>query len=184
MPDGGQTRRSLLQASAAGAGVVLLGGCGGGKHDRQRLSAAARERDIKLLNRALAIEQRSIALYTAGGPLLSGPPHEAARWFLSQELEHAGRLRELIKQLRGKAHNPDARYNLRQPRDQRQLLEFLHDAERQQIGAYLHAIPLLSIPDLRQAMGAIMANDAQHLAVLRLEQGLSGVPGPFLTTVE
>ena len=183
-PAGGETRRSLLLASAAGASAALVAGCGGGSRPPGPIGAGARELDIRLLNGALAIEQRGIALYTAGGPLLSGQAKEAAAQFLAQELQHAGELRKLLKHLRAQAHNPDAHYDLGQPRSEQQLLALMHEAERHQIAAYLDAIPRISSPELRQALASIMANDAQHLAVLRLEQGLRDLPGPFLTEHE
>jgi len=137
-----------------------------------------------LLNRALAIEQRSIALYTAGGPLLSGQAKQVARRFLAQDLRHAGRLRSLLKQAHAKPHDPDAHYDFAQPHSEAELLAQLHKLERQQIAAYLHAIPRISVPALRQTLASIMANDAQHLIMLRGQLGLSPLAGPFLTVDE
>ena len=109
---------------------------------------------------------------------------KTAGWFLSHELEHAGRLRGLLKPLHAKAHNPDARYDFGQPRGAPQVLGMLHELERRQIAFYLHAIPRMSTPQMRQALASIMANDAQHITLLRAEQGLSPVTGPFLTATE
>ena len=52
------------------------------------------------------------------------------------------------------------------------MLALLHRLERAQIAAYLDAIPQLSPGPVRAAVASILANDAQHLAVLRLTQGL------------
>jgi rubrerythrin len=174
----------VLLASAAGAGAALVAGCGGDSRPLRPISAGARELDIRLLNDALAIEQQAIALYTAGGPLLTGQAREAVSQLLGQELQHAGELRKLLKHLRGTAHNPDAHYDLGRPRSRQQLLALMHEAERRQVAAYLQAIPRISSPGLRQALASILANDAQHLVVLRLEQGMRELPGPFLTDDE
>ncbi len=147
-------------------------------------SATVKASDVEMINGALALEQRTIALYTAGGPLLTGELQKTAGWFLSHELEHAGQLRALLKPLHAKAHSPEARYDFGQPRAASQVLGMLHELERRQIAFYLHAIPRMSTPQLRQALASIMANDAQHITVLRAEQGLSPVTGPFLTAAE
>ena len=143
-----------------------------------------RAHDVALLNRALAVEQRSIAAYTAAGPLLSGVAQHAAGRFLGQELQHAGELRRLIKNVGGKAHSPDAHYDFGQPRGQAQLIELLHTLEREQIAAYLYAIPRVSTPNLRQQLASILANDAQHVSVLRTEQGEPALAGPLISSTE
>jgi rubrerythrin len=183
-PTGGATRRSLLQGSAAGAGAALLAGCGSGHRGAFPKNPAARAGDVRLLNDALAIEQRAIALYTAGGPLLSGLTQKAAGQLLAQDLQHAGELRKLLKHAGAKPHGPEAHYDFGEPRDERQLLGLLHEAERQQIAAYLHAIRRMSSAELRQALASIMASDAQHVVLLRSAQGSHGLPGPFLTANE
>jgi hypothetical protein len=178
-----QTRRSILRVSAAGLGAIGLAGCGGAVHrraHRRRLTPAAAE-DVKLLNAALAVEQRSIAAYTAITPLLSGRAHDAASVFLGNDLEHAGELRKLITHLRGQAHDPLPRYDFGRPRGARELLGVLHGLETQQLGAYLRALPLLSTGELRQSVGAILANDAQHIAILRGELNQPALDSALLT---
>jgi hypothetical protein len=175
----------VLRASAAGlAGLSSIGlsGCGSTKRHRLRTAlsplAAA---DVDLLNAALAAEQRSIAAYTAITPLLARTAHDAASVFLANDLEHSGELRKLIHHLGGRPHHPLARYDLGRPAGERELLGVLDGLEQLQIEAYLHALPLLSTGTLRQAAGAILANDAQHLAVLRIELGQPALDGALLT---
>ena len=53
--------------------------------------------------------------------------------------------------------------------------------ERAQLAAYLDALPTLSQPKIRAAAAAILANDAQHVSVLRASMGLAPLPSPFVT---
>ncbi len=148
------------------------------------LAATIKSSDIEMINHALALEQRTIALYTAGGPLLTGVARKTADTFLANELRHAGQLRGLLKPLHAKAHDPSAHYDFGQPRGPGQVLAMLHELERRQIAFYLHAIPRMSTPQLRQSLASIMANDAQHITLLRAARGLPPLTGPFLTASE
>jgi bacterioferritin (cytochrome b1) len=160
----------------------LAGGCGGaGPVKAIRQGRAA---DADLLNGVLAIEQRAIAAYTAAAPLLGGFGQKMAGQFLSQELLHAGILRKLVHDAGGRPHNPLGHYDFGHPRGRRHLLALLHDLEREQIAAYLHAIPRMSTPFLRQTLASVLANDAQHVTVLRAQQGITALPGPLLTASE
>ncbi len=176
------TRRAVVCSSALAVAGLALAGCG--SRAPIRVSADARELDVKLLNDALAIEQRSIAAYTVAAPLLGGFGSKMAGQFLGQELLHAGELRKLIKQVRGYAHSPLSHYDLGHPRGRDRLLALLHALEREQIGAYLAAIARISSPDLRQSLAPILANDAQHVTVLRAQQGLPAMTAPFVSASE
>ena len=182
---GPATRRTLLKASAAGVGGLVttgLSGCGGSR--RIKSTPQARLADAELLNGVLALEQRTIAAYTAAAPLLGGFGEKMAGQFLSQELLHSGILRKLVHDVGGQAHNPLGHYDFGRPRGRTHLLALLHGLEREQIAAYLHAIPRMSTPFLRQTLASVLANDAQHVTVLRAQQGIAGPPGPFLTATE
>lgn len=182
----GHTRRSLLLA--AGAGAAVLGGCGG---SGPRAAAATtttpvipQRSDVELLNAALAIEQRTIALYEPTVPLLTGAARQAASLFLAQELQHAGELRKLILLTGAPAHQPNLHYDFTPPHTPRHLLTLLHQLEQEQIAAYITAIPRLSSPQLRQTVASILANDSQHVLVLRSELGVAAIPGPFISATE
>ena len=56
--------------------------------------------DAGTLNGVLAQYQRTIAGYTAAGPLLSGSDEHADGWFLGQQLSHAGDLRAFVACIR------------------------------------------------------------------------------------
>lgn len=181
-PAGAATRRTLLKASVAGLGGLggaALTGCA--PKLRVRVPPEAVASDVALLNHALALEQRTIAAYTAVAPLLGGVASTAAGRFLDQELLHAGELRKQISAVGGRAHNPLTRYDFGKPGSHTALLALLHDLERRQIATYLHAIPRVHSPEVRQSLASILANDAQHLLVLRDEQGITAMPGPLVT---
>ncbi|HET9720636.1 MAG TPA: ferritin-like domain-containing protein [Solirubrobacteraceae bacterium] len=184
-PAGAATRRTLLKASVAGlGGIVPFGLAGCGRARRVSATPQARALDAGILNGVLAIEQRTIAAYTAAAPLLGGFGEQMAGQFLSQELLHAGILRKLVHDLGAHPHNPLGHYEFGAPGGRRHLLALLHGLEQEQVAAYLHAIPRMSTPFLRQTLASVLANDAQHVAVLRSQQGITALPGPFLAAGE
>lgn len=185
IPAGPATRRTVLKASLAGLGGLggaVLTGCA--PKLRLRVPPQAVGPDVTLLNQALALEQRTIAAYTAIAPLLGGFASTAAGRFLDQELLHAGELRKQISALGGRPHNPLTHYDFGKPGSRMALLALLHALERRQIAVYLHAIPRMHSPEVRQSLASILANDAQHLLVLRDEQGITAMPGPLVTAAE
>jgi hypothetical protein len=170
----------------AGAGAAVLAGCGGAgtKSGRQAVKHVARpiqRADVAILGRMLALERRTVAAYTAGIPLLAKPDVKAAEQFLNEELLHAGELLSLIKAAGGHAPPHAASYDLGHPNDAGEVLALLHGLERALIAAYLTAIPRLSPGPVRAAVASILANDAQHISILRLFTGSSPVPSAFVT---
>lgn len=131
-----------------------------------------------MLNQLLEVEYYAIAAYTAGLPFLSRAERKAAKQFLGQDVTHASTLQGLIKQAGGKAVMPQPSYDLGAPRPA-DILTLLHTLEGRQIDAYLQRIPALTPGKLRSTAAAIMANDAQHLAVLRQALGREPIPSAF-----
>ncbi len=169
-------------AVIAGAGTVLLSGCG---NSRRQVTHSSPSRigdlDVQLLNRSLDLEYEAIAAYTAGIPLLGGRPREAAKRFLDQELSHSGELAGLVKQAGGKPHRPQPTYDLGRPRSGRDVLELLHDLEDREVALYLDAVPRLGSGSTRAAITAVLGNDAQHLALVRGTLGLDPIPAALVT---
>jgi hypothetical protein len=190
-PQGGPCRREVLLGAgaslAAGAGLVLAG-CGNKaqvpKHAAKTAPAPVRRRDVQILNAALYLERRTVAAYTAGIPLLPRDQAKAAKQFLNEELEHTGELLGLIKAAKGVAIPRAASYNIGHPHDGDEVLALLHELETAQVAGYVKAIPDLSPGPVRAAVSTILANDAQHLSILRLEQGENPVPSAFVTGAE
>jgi hypothetical protein len=186
-PGGG--RREFLRGAgatlAAGGAMLGLAGCGGNSADAKRAVKKApipvRRLDVQLLAAALELERRTVAAYTAGIPLLTRRQAKAASQFLSEELTHTGELISLIKAAGGHASPRADSYDIGHPRDGAAVIALLHALERAQISRYLATIPKLSPGPVRAAVATILTSDAQHLAILRLTQGLDPVPSAFVT---
>jgi hypothetical protein len=167
---------------SAGA-VMALAGCGSSARHRKIPDAVA-DHDVLLLDGVLALERRAIAAYTAGIPLLVGVQREAATTFLRQELAHAGTLLAEVRNAGGAITERAQSYELGSPTGPRGVLELLHKVEQAEIAAYLAAIPNLSSGRLRAIAAAILADQAQHVVVLRAALGETPVPSPFVTGTE
>jgi hypothetical protein len=167
----------------AGAAIGLAG-CGSSRPHRLHVADAVADRDVMLLNGLLVLERRAIAAYTASIPLLGGRDQRAATAFLRQELAHAGMLLAQIQRVGGPASRRAASYPLGEPGSRRALLGLLHELERAQVAGYVEAIGQLTPGVLRQTVAAILADDAQHVSVLRSALGLAPVPSAFVTGAE
>lgn len=178
---GARSRRDVIAGASAAAGAVLVAGCGKGSlRSRVKKGARVAPGDVDVLNRLLALEYHAVAAYTAGIPFLAHSEAKAAKQFLGQEVTHASTLAGLVKQAGGKPVEPAPDYALGRPREA-DILALLHRLEADQLRAYIELIPALTNGKLRSTAAAIMANDAQHLAVLRQQQGLAPIPSPFAT---
>jgi bacterioferritin (cytochrome b1) len=183
------SRRALLSRSAAGivaGAAVAITGCGAnsGTPDVHKIPPEARNVDVEILNGLLDREYKAIAAYTAGIPLLDSHVQTAAKQFLSQEISHAGELYALIKQAKGIANHPQSSYSFGHPRTHKQVVDLLHALEQSQISGYLEAIPSVSPGSVRAALASILANDAQHVVVLRRALRIEPIPSPFVTAAE
>jgi bacterioferritin (cytochrome b1) len=188
-PGGGATtsRRALLRGSGLGlagtVAAVALEACGGSSHQPtvHKIPPEARNTDVEILNRLLDIEYKAIAAYTAVIPLLAHHAREAAKQFLHQEITHSGEVYALIRQADGHGDKPQPSYDLGHPQTHRDILELLHTVEQEQITGYLEAIPNVSPGTVRAALAAILANDAQHLSVIRLALHEDPLPSALVT---
>ena len=180
------SRRWLLRgagAAAGGAAALAIAACGG-SHKVSALTGTTttattpefHSREVDMLNHLLELEHVAVAAYTAGIPLLAPSARMAGQRFLTQELSHAGELSGLVGQAGGVAVKAREGYDLGHPRNGDDVLKLLHELERSQIDAYLQAIPKVSLASTRAALAAVMANDAQHISVLRSQLGRQPVP--------
>lgn len=169
----------------ASAAAILLAGCGSTSASHtpstNQLTPPVTSDDVAILNAALALEHRSAAAYAAAIPILSGRTQKAAKQFLSQDLAHAGRLAAIISQAGGEPVAPLASYNLGRPGNTQQLLTLLHSIEGAMVAGYLQAIPLLSQGNTRADLASILANEAQHVSVLRSKLRLDPIPSALVT---
>lgn len=187
------SRRSFLRsagAGLAGGSSLLLSACGGGSTVSKKEAIAASETlairasDVEILNGVLDLEHTAVAAYTAGIPLLSGHTRAAAVRFLGQELSHATVLSGAIKGAGGKANPPQASYDLGNPRGQTEVLALLDAIEASLIDRFLDAIPKLAPGWLRADVASILANEGQHISILRAARGMPPAPSAFLTANE
>ncbi len=180
--DASSRRGWLLAAGASLAGSSALAACGSTSLRAQvHNSAPVLEGDIALLGHLLYLEHLAIAAYTAGTPLLPPATVKAGQLFLNDELSHAGDLAGLIRAAGAKPPKPAPSYPLGHPRTGEEVLALLHAVERAQVAAYLDAIPRLRPGTLKQQVASILANDAQHLAVVRAALHQPAVPSAFVT---
>jgi Ferritin-like domain len=186
----GASRRALLRGagrSLIGLGALAtLAGCGGqapsGPDAVKKAARPVAETDVGILMTALALERRTVAAYIAAIPLLPHAQVKGAKAFLSEELDHTGELISLIKAAGGKAPPRGDNYDIgAPPRSTNDVLALLHSLERMQIAGYLKSIPRLSPGPVRAAVSSILANDAQHVAVLRAAQGQPALASAFVT---
>jgi hypothetical protein len=140
--------------------------------------------DVALLNHLLDLEHVAIAAYTAGIPLLDPSVAKAGQLFLNDELSHAGELAGLVKAAGGKPIKPEASYALGHPRTSDEVLALLHRVERALIAAYLDALPRLRPGTVKQQVASVLANDAQHVTVVRAALGRPSIPSAFVTGQE
>lgn len=179
------SRRSLLVSVGAGAtGALLLAGCGSSstRQAAPRVSPpAGSSSDAQLLNVLLGNEYYAIAAYTAATPLLSGAPGRVARQFLGQEVLHTDRLINLIQKAGGTPDRADASFDLGRPGGSRELMRLLLEAEQRQLRAYVQAVPQLTSGPLRSNVATILAAQAQHEAIWRLQLGQRPAPTAFVT---
>jgi hypothetical protein len=185
------SRRAFLRASGVavvGGSAVFLAACAGGKSAKSPIIApssgldpTAIRADVDILQNALDLEHTVIAAYTAGLPLLTGTAHAAGRQFLAQEFAHASKLSSLVSGVGAKPNPPSPSYNLGHPRRATDVLKLLHMLERTMISAYVDAIPKLSPGSLRSIIASILANEAEHIAIVRASLGMPPVPSAFVT---
>ncbi len=184
-PDAGRPDRARAPDRRRGVagGALLVAGCGTTSlRSSVKKGAKVAPADVDVLNRLLGARAlRGRGVHGRDPVPAATRERTAAKQFLGQELAHASTLAGLIKQAGGKAVEPRARYALGHPARRRDILALLHRLEAAQLAAYLELIPALTRSRCAPTAAAIMANDAQHLAVLRQELGQAPVPSPFAT---
>ena len=176
------SRRGLLRAAGAGLAGLIAAGCGSQSLKAQvHNSAPVLSTDVDLLNALLHLEHWGIAAYTAGTPLLAPAVTKAGALFLNDELSHAGALAGLVRAAGGKPIRPAPSYPLGRPRSSEDVLRLLHTIENAQLSAYLNAITRLEPGFVKSSVASILANDAQHVAVVRAALQQPAVPAAFVT---
>jgi hypothetical protein len=198
----GATRRGLAAAAATVALLAALAGCGGGGTSGTGAAAGAaattsgtaqevstptpspeQAADAAVLNTVLSRQEAAIEAFAAVGPAL--PPRLArmAAYFRAQEQEHVDAVLKELRDLKESPAEPTPEeIDTSAPKDTRERLVFLYEVESATIGEELRAISELEEGDLRSLLASTVANQAQHLTLLRRALGaapLAQIPVPF-----
>jgi rubrerythrin len=174
------TRREALGGAAA---ALVLASCGG--DDPPPGGGPKPGSGAALLGSLLALEHAVVAAYAACEDVLDSDALRTAHAIAEQERRHVTRLQQLIRDLGGDP--PSGRsaeeYARTFPRlgTGRDALRFAEDLEQRQVRAYLEALAELPDLGLRSAAAEIAAEEGEHLAAVRVLQGLPAAEGPFVT---
>jgi len=180
-----QTRREALSRGViAGGGVLAAASIPALLRVRNAFAQA--EGDAAILESAVSLEQTAVVAYrtAAGSGLLEPPVEKSARLFQKQEQEHADALTTALKDLDGQAPprpKPEDIEGLGDVKSQKDLLEFAVELESMAVAAYYDAHGKLEDPKLLETAAQIMANEGQHLVVLRQALDKDPVPDAFET---
>jgi len=167
--------------SVAGGSAMFLAACGGDDTDTPATGPDESDAaDVEILNSALDLELMAVAAYKAGAMLLTGEVLAVGRQFLEHEQEHADGLATAIKDAGGRPNRSKPSYDFPQLKSQTDVLRFAVDLENTAIAAYIDALPKLGKGDLRATASAIVANEAEHVAVLLGALGEQQVPDAFV----
>jgi Ferritin-like domain len=180
---GGAVRRALLALTAALALAALGGGCGGGDDSgRTTTSIPDKEADASVLNEILSRQTAVVEAYDGVLTHLHGPTLDAAQLFRAQEQEHVDAILKALRGL-GETAEPTAEpIEAEGLESQVDYLRFLYEMESATIEAELTAIARLTSASPRSMLASTVANQAQHLVLLRRALGakpLKTVPAPF-----
>jgi rubrerythrin len=180
-----RTRREALQRGLIAGGGVLCASAVPALLRVGRAFAAA-EGDDAVLRAAVGLEQTAVVAYgaaLAGGELNPGL-RATVRRIRGQEREHAAALSAALRKLGGAPPRPPRPQEIRglqALRTQRELVAFAIELENMAVAAYYEGQQKLHDAALLRTTAQIMANEGQHLVVLRQALGRDPVPEAFET---
>jgi len=165
--------------------TLTLAACGGDDGgDGSDTAALETEADVEVLNEVLARQLAVIDAYDLALPHLRGGARTLAAQFRQQEQEHVDGLLEALQRLGGAEEAEPEEIESDPLRTESQSLRFLYEVESETIEDELGAIGRLSASGPGALLASTVANQAQHLVLLRRALGaipLEWVPTPFET---
>ena len=172
------TRRAAVRR---GLGAVVAAGLVPALLSPHEALAAAPKSDAAILAAAIRLENTAAAAYAAvaGNGALTPQLRRSATLFAHQEAEHAAALASALRVLGvTPPAGPDAKLlaPLHRARTQKQVVTFVVGLENMIVAAYHDAFKHLRQAAVLQRIAQIVANEGQHLVVLR--QTLGGDPAP------
>ncbi|OJU81148.1 MAG: hypothetical protein BGO11_16060 [Solirubrobacterales bacterium 70-9] len=172
--------------------ALFLAGCGGGSSSGPTSAAlvtdgtppqsATEAADAALLDKVLGRQEAAIVAYGQVIPKLPRRLAHLAAYFRAQEQEHVDAVMKAMRGLRSTPEPEAATIEVGEPKSDRERLEFLYEVESATIDEELGAISSLEASWPRSLLSSTVANQAQHLTLLRQELGagqFASVPEPF-----
>jgi hypothetical protein len=185
---GGALRTVLLIALAGFLLALALGSCGGGEESTETVDTAAlereaeREAEVEILNQVLSRQRSAIAAFDRTIGSMRGRPRALAIRLRTQEEEHTVAILEALRGLDGSEIVELEEIEPWTLRDEADRLTFLYEIESATIEDELGAIARLGSASARALLASTVANQAQHLVLLRRALGAKPaewVPAPF-----
>ena len=158
---------------------------------RSAFAEAGGDGDAPILSRAINLERVSVIAYDTliGGGLLTPALSGVLRRFRAHEQQHEDALVTALTSLGGTPPAPPQGVadvdnvvdGLRDVRSRADVLTFLIELETAAVAAYFDAHAKFGEAKLLQMGASIMANEGQHLVVLRKAAGQDPIPNAFET---
>lgn len=179
------TRRDAMRRGIALGGAVLAATSIPALL-KVRTAFAQANGDAAILEAAIGLEQTAVVAYdtAATSGLLDDTVTGVAELFRDQEQEHADGLIAALEDLGGTAPKPPAPEDidgLGNLQSQADVASFAIELETMAVAAYYDAHGQLKDEALLRTGASIMANEAQHLVVLRQAIGENPSPDAFVT---
>jgi hypothetical protein len=172
--------------------AALIAGCGGGGDSASNGNATAAvsvtdappipSADAEHLNHVLGRQEAAIVAYGQVIPKLTPPFVHIAAYFRAQEQEHVDAVQKAMRGLQSAAEPSEEEIEVPPMKTDRERLEFLYQVESATIDEELSAISSLEASWPRSLLASTVANQAQHLTLLRQALGagpLASIPVPF-----
>jgi hypothetical protein len=181
-------RRNFLVVLLLLALALALGSCGGSEESTETVDTAAlereaeREADVETLNQILSRQRSAIAAFDRTIASMRGRPRSLALRLRTQEEEHTVAILEALRALDGSEIVEPETIDSGPLRSEAERLIFLYEIEAATIEDELGAIARLDSASARSLLAATVANQAQHLVLLRRALGAKPaewVPTPF-----
>lgn len=174
-------RRALILLAAIALAATVLAACGSGG-GASSSAESEKTADGEILNEVLSRQTAAVAAYDRSLRGLRGGSLAMARVFAAQEQEHVDAILKALWGLGIASEAEPETIESAHPKSEAEFLAFLYELESGTIQAELAAVGRLYSPSLRSLLATTVANQAQHLVVLRHELGAKSVetvPAPF-----
>jgi Ferritin-like domain len=166
--------------------AVLLSGCGSSTTTATEAAstrpAPKESPDAEALNKVLARQEGAVAAYAKVIPHLAPRLAQMASYFRAQEQEHVDAVLKALRGVQAPAVATPEEIELGELKTDEERLVFLYEVEGATIDEELSAISKLETPWPRSLLASTVADQAQHLTLLRQALGagpLASVPAPF-----